>query len=129
MLKASVLIVGDDPHLLRTYAELLPEWQVATARPSEAEEAIRAFAFDLLIISQIVSETAARILLALAINVHPQPKVLVVGQYHREWYLGSAAFYTVNSIHPCKLQTAVATLLACDQSQPSEIARLRRMVS
>ena len=57
------------------------------------------------------------------------PKVLVVGQYYREWYLGSAAFYTVNSIHPCKLQTAVATLLACDQSQPSEIARLRRMVS
>src|ERR1700733_4008225 len=39
MLKASVLIVGDDPHLLRTQTELLCDYQVVTACSREAGEA------------------------------------------------------------------------------------------
>jgi DNA-binding NtrC family response regulator len=129
MLKASVLIVGDDPHLLRTQTELLRDCQVETTCSGDAEEAIRALAFDLLIICETVPDAAARILLALAAKLHPQLKILLVGRQHREWYLGSAAFYTVTSIHPCEFQTAVAALLACDHSQASEIARLRKLVS
>ena len=129
MLKASVLIVGDDPHLLRAQTELLCDIQVVTARSREAVEAIRAYSFDLLIVSQTVPVTAARSLLAQARKLHPQPKTLLIRRQYREWHLGSAAFYTVTSTQPFEFQTAVARLLACDQSQALEIARLRKMVS
>jgi hypothetical protein len=83
----------------------------------------------LLIVSQTVPVTAARSLLAQASKLHPQPKTLLICRQYREWHLGSAAFYTVTSTHPFEFQTAVARLLACDQSQALEIARLRKMVS
>jgi DNA-binding NtrC family response regulator len=129
MLKASVLIVGDDPHLLRMQTELLGDYQVVTACSREAREAIWTYAFDLLIVSQTVPETSARSLLAQASKLQPQPKTLLICRQYREWHLGSAAFYTVTSTHPFEFQTAVARLLACDQSQALEIARLRKMVS
>ena len=129
MLKASVLIVGDDPHLLRTQTELLCDYQVVTACSREAREAIWTYAFDLLIVSQTVPETSARSLLAQASKLQPQPKTLLICRQYREWHLGSAAFYTVTSTHPFEFRTAVARLLACDQSQALEIARLRKMVS
>ena len=129
MLKASVLIVGDDPHLLRTQTELLCDYQVVTACSREAGEAIRAYPFDLLIVSQTVPVTAARSLLAQANKLNPQPKTLLICRQYREWHLGSAAFYTATSTHPFEFQTAIASLLACDQSQALEIARLRKMVS
>jgi hypothetical protein len=129
MLKASVLIVGDDRKLLCAQTELLGDCEVVTTCSRDAEEAIRALAFHSLIICETVPDAAARKLVALAGKLHPQLKILLVGRQHREWYLGSAAFYTGTSIHPCELQAAVAALLACDQSQPSQIARLRKMVS
>lgn len=129
MLKASVLIVGDDPHLLRIQTELLCDYQVVTACSREARQAIWTYAFDLLIVSQTVPETSARSLLAQAGKLQPQPKTLLICRQYREWHLGSAAFFTVTSTHPFELQTAVARLLACDQSQALEIARLRKMVS
>ena len=129
MLKASVLIVGDDRQLLGAQTELLGDCEVVTTCSRDAKEAIRASAFHLLIIGETVPDVAARILVALAGKLHPHLKILLVGRQHREWYLGSAAFYTVTSTHPFEFQTAVARLLACDQSQALEIARLRKMVS
>ena len=89
MLKASVLIVGDDPHLLRTQTELLCDYQVVTACSREAGETIWTYAFDLLIVSQTVPETAARSLLAQASKLHPQPKTLLICRQHREWGSGA----------------------------------------
>ena len=129
MLKASVLIVGDDPHLLRMKTDLLCDYQVVTACSREARKAIWMYAFDLLIVSQSVPETTARSLLAQAKKLQPQPKTLLICRQYREWHLGSAAFYTVTSTHSFEFRTAVARLLACDQSQALEIARLRKMVS
>jgi DNA-binding NtrC family response regulator len=129
MLKASVLMVGDDRQLLFARAALLSDCEVMTTGSRDAEEAIRALAFNLLIIGENVPDALAKMLLALAGRLYPQLKVLVAGRQHREWYLGSAAFYTVTSIHPCEFQAAVEALLACDESQPSQIARLRKMVS
>ena len=40
-MKASILIVGDDPVLLHTRAELLRDWQIVTASSRDAEEAMR----------------------------------------------------------------------------------------
>jgi DNA-binding response OmpR family regulator len=129
MLKASILIVGDDARLLSTQTELLREWQVVGSCSGEAEEATRTSAFDLLIINQTVPELAARSLVAQASKLHPQPKILVICRQYREWHLGPTAFYTATSTHPCEFKTAVARLLACDQSQALEIARLRKIVS
>jgi DNA-binding NarL/FixJ family response regulator len=129
MLKASVLIVGDDRQLLCEQTALLSDCEVVTTYSKDAEEAIRALAVDLLIIGETVPNAAARMMLALAGKLHPQLKILLVGRQHREWHLGSAAFYTVTSIRPCELEAAVTALLACDQSQPAQIARLRKMVS
>jgi hypothetical protein len=129
MLKASVLIVEDDRPPLCAQTELLGDCEVVTTCSRDAEEAIRAKAFHLLIIGETVPDHAARKLVALAGKLHPPLKILLVGRQHREWYLGSAAFYTVASIQPFQFQAAVSALLACDHSQPSQIARLRKMVS
>ena len=129
MLKASVLIVGDDGPPLRAQAELLGDCEVVTTCSRDGEEAARVLVFHLLIIDETVPDHAARKLVALAGKLHPPPKILLVGRQHREWYLGCAAFYTVTSIQPFQFQAAVAALLACDQSQPSQIARLRKIVS
>ena len=129
MRKPSILIVGDDSTLLRAHTELLRDWQVVTASSSEAGVVIRFFAYDLLILSQTITEATVQSLLYQVSKLRPQQKALVIRRNHREWHLGSSAFYTVTSIHSCELQRAVARLLACDQSQALEIAHLRRMVS
>ena len=59
-MKASILIVGDDPVLLHTRAELLRDWQIVTANSREAEEAILARTYDLLIFSQTAQEKVVR---------------------------------------------------------------------
>jgi hypothetical protein len=129
MLQPSVLIVGDDPHLLRTQTELLGDCRVVTTCSRDAEEAVWPSAFDLLIIGETVPPSSAQRLLVRAGRLHPQPKILLVGRQHKEWYLGSASFYTVTPNHSSEFQTSVAALLACDQSRGSEIARLRKIVS
>ena len=59
-MKASILIVGDDPVLLHTRAELLRDWQIVTANSREAEEAILARTYDLLIFSKTAQEKVVR---------------------------------------------------------------------
>jgi DNA-binding NtrC family response regulator len=56
MLKASVLIVEDDPRLLLEQAALLSDCEVMTTGSRDAKEAIRAVAFHLLIIGETVPD-------------------------------------------------------------------------
>ena len=56
---AAILIVGDDPVLLQTRADLLREWQVSTSTSRQAFQAIHAAVYDLLIICQTVSDSTA----------------------------------------------------------------------
>ena len=80
MQKASVLIVGDDRQLLLTRAASLSDCAVMTTGSRDAEEAIRAAAFDLLIIGENVPDALAKMLLALAGRLYPQLKVLVASR-------------------------------------------------
>jgi CheY-like chemotaxis protein len=129
MLKASVLIVGDDATLLRLQSEMLRRWQVVTATSREAKQAIPVLAYDLLIVSQTVCEGDAHSLVARARKLQRPPKILVIRRQHREWIVGSVAFYTATSSHSCEFESAIDRLLACNQSEALDIARLRKAVS
>ena len=72
-MKASILIVGDDPVLLHTRAELLRDWQIVTANSREAEKAILARTYDLLIFSKTAQEKVVRGLIDQARQLHPNP--------------------------------------------------------
>ena len=67
-MKASILIVGDDPVLLHTRAELLRDWHIVSASSREAEEAILARPYDLLIFCQTVQEKVGRSLIGHALR-------------------------------------------------------------
>ena len=46
-MKAWILIVGDDPILLHTRAELLRDWQITTVSSRDAGEAMRSRNYNL----------------------------------------------------------------------------------
>jgi hypothetical protein len=75
---ASILIVGDDPVLLHTRAELLRDWRIEGANSREAQDAILARAYDLLIFCQTVQEKVVRSLIDLALQLHPESKTLTI---------------------------------------------------
>jgi DNA-binding NtrC family response regulator len=111
--KASILIVGDDPVLLHTRAELLRDWQIVTANSREAGEAILARTYDLLIFSQTVQEKALRGLIDQARQLHPEPRILAI-RSGEERHVGSAT-YQVELNNPGGLRSAVARILATAQ--------------
>ena len=77
-MKASILIVGDDPVLLHTRAELLRDWQTVTASSRDAEEAMLARTYDLLIFSQTVQEKVVRSLIDQARRLRPESRILAI---------------------------------------------------
>jgi hypothetical protein len=107
--KASILIVGDDPVLLHTRAELLRDWQIVTANSWEAENAILAQTYDLLIFSQTVEEKVVRGLIDQARQLHPEPRILAI-RSGEERHLGSPT-YQVELNNPGGLRSAVARIL------------------
>lgn len=111
-MKASILIVGDDPVLLHTRAELLRDWQIASASSREAEEAILAQPYDLLIFCQTVQENVGRTLIGQALRLHPECRILTI-RSAGEQHLGSQT-YQVELNNPGGLRSTVAKLLdAC----------------
>lgn len=108
-MKASILIVGDDPVLLHTRAELLRDWQIVTANSWEAENAMLARTFDLLIFSQTVQEKVAKGLIDQARQLHPEPRILAI-RSGEERHLGSPT-YQVELNNPGGLRSAVARIL------------------
>jgi hypothetical protein len=107
--KASILIVGDDPVLLHTRAELLRDWQIVTTNSWEAENAILARTYDLLIFSQTVQEKVVRGLIDQARQLHPESRILAI-RSGEERHLGSPT-YQVELNNPGGLRSAVARIL------------------
>jgi hypothetical protein len=106
---ASILIVGDDPVLLHTRAELLRDWQIVTTSSGEAEKAILARTYDLLIFSQTVQEKAVRGLIEQARRLHPESRILAI-RSGEERHVGSPT-YQVELNNPGGLRSAVAKIL------------------
>jgi DNA-binding response OmpR family regulator len=107
--KAWILIVGDDPVLLHTRAELLRDWHITTASSRDAGEAVRARKYDLLIFSQTVQETSARSLITQARELHPNTRILAIRSAD-DRRLGLPT-YQVDLCNPGGLRTAVASIL------------------
>jgi CheY-like chemotaxis protein len=107
--KACILLVGDDPVLQRTRAELLRDWQITAVNSREAAEAMRARNYDLLILSQTVREPQARKLIAQARDLVCHPRILTISTGANQ-PLGLPA-YQVDLCNPGGLRSAVATML------------------
>ncbi len=115
-MKASILIVGDDPVLLHTRAELLRDWQIVTANSREAEEAILARTYDLLIFSQTVQQKAVRGLIDQVRRLHPESRILAIrsgGERH-----AGLPTYQVELSNPGGLRSAVAKILESCSTHP-----------
>jgi CheY-like chemotaxis protein len=106
---ASILIVGDDPVLLHTRAELLRDWQIVTTSSGEAEKAILARTYDLLIFSQTVQEKVLRGLIDQARQLHPESRLLAIRS--GEERLLELPTYQVELNNPGGLRSAVARIL------------------
>jgi hypothetical protein len=109
--KERIFLVGDDPVLVETRVCMLKDWETATANTREAEAAIKAQAFDLLIIGQTVPDEAAKNLIALANKLHPPATSLVIcaiGGADRHF---GTATYTVDLTNPGGFRSAVTRLL------------------
>ena len=115
-MKALILIIGDDPALMRTRAELLRDWQITTVNSREAAEALRLQPYDLVILSQTVQETQVRSLIAQAQQLRPSPRILAI----RSGDSRQLEFptYQVDLNNPGGLRSAVAKILAY-QTTPS----------
>jgi DNA-binding NtrC family response regulator len=107
--KAWILIVGDDPILQHTRAELLRDWQIATTSSRDAGKAMLARNYDLVIFSQTVQETAAKRLIAQLQELHPRPRILTI-RSGSDRQLGSPT-YEVDLNNPGGLRSAVARIL------------------
>jgi hypothetical protein len=89
---AAISIVGDEPMLLQTRAELLREWQVSTSTSQRAFQAVHAAAYDLLIICQTVSDTTAGQLIDKARQMNPYVLALAISQVGQERNLNVELF-------------------------------------
>jgi CheY-like chemotaxis protein len=107
--KASILIVGDDPVLLHTRAELLRDWQTVTANSRDANEALLARTYDLLIFSQTVHEKVVRGLIDQARQLQPASRILAI-RSGEERHVGLPT-YQVELNNPGGLRSAVAKIL------------------
>jgi CheY-like chemotaxis protein len=107
--KAKILLVGDDPVLQRTRAELLRDWQITAVSSREAAEAMRVRNYDLLILSQTVQEPQARKLIVQARELVCHPRILTISTGANQ-PLGLPA-YQVDLCNPGGLRSAVARML------------------
>jgi DNA-binding NtrC family response regulator len=107
---ARILIIGDDPVLLRTRAEMLRDWQITAVSSREAAQALLTRNYDLLIFSQTVREPLARRLIAQARDLDPNTRVLAI-YTEEDRKLGSSA-YEVDLHNPGGLRLAVERMLA-----------------
>jgi CheY-like chemotaxis protein len=116
---SAILIVGDDPMLLQTRAELLREWQVSTSTSQRAFQAVQAAAYNLLIICQTVSDTVAGQLIDKARQMNPYVLTLAFSQVDQERKL-NAELFEVRLSDPGRLRRVVTDLL--QQAAPDEQA-------
>jgi CheY-like chemotaxis protein len=107
---AAILIVGDDPVLLQTRADLLREWQVSTSTSQQAFQSIRASAFDLLVICQTVPDFTAGQLIDKGREMNSSILVLAMSRAGQQRNL-DAELFEVQLGDPDRLRRAVTHLL------------------
>jgi CheY-like chemotaxis protein len=115
-MKAAILIVGDDPVLLETRAELLKAWQVSTTTCQHAVEEIRSQCYDLIIFCQTIPDETAQTMVNQARKLNPSVKALAMHGSGQERDL-DAELYETQLQNPGRLLSVVARLL-----QPSSLS-------
>ena len=109
-MRAAILLVGEYQPLLHTRSQLLSDWEVVTAHPREASEALWERSYDLMVLCQSVRDSTAGTLIALATTLHPDIKVLALSYDGEPRRLGATTF-TSDFYKPELLRDAVAQLL------------------
>src|ERR1700677_1916327 len=106
----AILIVGDDPALLETRADLLKAWQVSTTTSRHAVEEIRSKFYDLMIFCQTISDETAQTLINQARELNPTLKTLAIHLSGQERDV-DAELYEIQLQNPGRLPRVVACLL------------------
>lgn len=109
-MKQRIFIVGDNPVLLQSRADLLRDWHVYTATSERAVRLIRTVPFDLLIVCQTTSDQTANQLIDDARKSNPDVIVLTMSHVGDERNL-DADLYEIIVSDPDRLRRTVAGLL------------------
>lgn len=117
--KAAILIIGEDGVLSYTRAQILKDcWETATAKDADAEVALHARSYDLLVFSQTVPDGVVKEIMASAVKLHPEVKFLLISEEGRQRPFGCATF-TSELFKPDRLHRKVAGLLEEKTAKPS----------
>jgi hypothetical protein len=82
--KATILIVGEDGVLSYTRAQILKDcWETVTRKEADAQVALHACAYDLLVFSQTMSLAAVEEILASAVKLHRDVRLLAISEEGR----------------------------------------------
>jgi hypothetical protein len=109
--KAAILIIGEDGVLAYTRAQILKDcWETATAKETDAQVALHARPYGLLVFSQTVADAAVEKIMASAVKLHPDVRFLVISEEGRQRPFGCATF-TSELLKPDRLRRKVAGLL------------------
>jgi CheY-like chemotaxis protein len=122
---AEILIVGDDPALLETRADLLKAWQVSTTTSGHAVEKIRSKFYDLMIFCQTISDETAQTLINQARELNPTLKTLAIHISGQERDV-DAELYEIQLQNPGRLLSAVARLLQPSNFRPADEELVKR---
>jgi hypothetical protein len=107
---AAILIVGNEPMLLETRADLLLGWQVSTSDAKGAVRSVQSTLPDLLIFCQSIPDETADELIALARELNPNARALGIPRQGETRKL-NAELYQMRLDDPGYLRTVVARLL------------------
>jgi CheY-like chemotaxis protein len=107
---AAILIVGDDPALLGTRADLLKAWEVSTANSRQVVGEVRSKAYDLIILCQTIPDETAQMLIHLAREMNPTVKALVIHVSGQERNV-DAELYEIQLQNPGYFLDVVARLM------------------
>ena len=122
---AAILIVGDDPALLDTRADLLKAWQVSTTTSRYAVEEIGSKSYDLMIFCQTVSDETTQTLINQAREMNPTLKALAIHVSGQERDV-DAELYEIQLQNPGRLLSAVARLVQPSRSHSADEEVVKR---
>jgi CheY-like chemotaxis protein len=122
---AAILIVGDDPALLETRADLLKAWQVSTTTSRHAVEEIRSKFYDLMIFCQTISDETAQTLINQARELNPAVRTLAIHVSGQERDF-DAELYEIELQNPGRLPSVVARLLQPSNFRPADAELVKR---
>jgi hypothetical protein len=112
LMKAHILVVGEDPALLKSRALLLEDWETSIVSSLEAKAEVKAHDFDLILLCHTVAEKNARELIQEASLSRSTPIVLAIRFPGDDIDLGVET-HTVNVYEsPGWLPTRVSGLMA-----------------